>query len=69
MVTNPGGEHPCGGTYGQIDLDAYARYGYMPSEINVVSKTLDYAYDDFCVSQLAKALGKKRMPPFWKSVP
>lgn len=64
MVTNPGGEHPCGGTYGQIDLDAYARYGYMPSEINVVSKTLDYAYDDFCVSQLAKALGKKKDATF-----
>ena len=60
MVTEQGGAHRSGGTYGQIDLDAYVKYGYMPDEINVVSKTLDYAYDDFCVAQLASALGKKR---------
>lgn len=64
MVTQPGGTHPCGGTYGQIDLDAYNKFGYMPSEINVVSKTLDYAYDDYCVAQLAKSLGKKRDADF-----
>ena len=29
-------------------------------EKGVVSKTLDYAYDDWCVSQLALALGKKK---------
>lgn len=56
MVTNNGGTHPCGGSYGQINLDAYIKYGYMPSEVDVVSKTLDYAYDDYCVAQLAKAL-------------
>ncbi len=60
MVTTQGGEHPSGGIVGQIDLDAYVRYGYMPCDINVVSKTLDYAYDDFCVAQLAKSLGKKK---------
>lgn len=64
MVTQQGGKHECGGWYGQIDLDAYNRFGYMPSEINVVSKTLDYAYDDFCVAQLAKALGKKKEAAF-----
>jgi len=56
MVTNNGGTHPCGGSYGQINLDAYIKYGYMPSEVDVVSKTLDYAYDDYCVAQLAKTL-------------
>lgn len=58
MVTNKGGTHTCGGNYGQINLDYYNRFGYMPCEIDYVSKTLDYAYDDFCVSQLAKVLGK-----------
>ena len=29
-------------------------------ERGVVSKTLDYAYDDWCVAQLAFALGKKK---------
>lgn len=60
MVSEPGGKHPCGGTYGQINLDAYVKYGYMPVETDVVSKTLDYAYDDFCAAQLAKAIGKKK---------
>lgn len=60
MVTEQGGEHPCGGQCGQIDLDAYVKYGYMPMEVNVVSKTLDYAYDDYCVAQLAKALKNKK---------
>lgn len=63
-ATQQGGRHPGGGSYGQIDLAAYDKFGYMPREINVVSKTLDYAYDDFCVAQLAKALGKKKEARF-----
>lgn len=60
MVTEKGTEHPCGGQCGQINLDAYVKYGYMPTEVDVVSKTLDYAYDDFCVGQLAKILKNKK---------
>ncbi len=56
IVTETGGNHPCGGSYGQRNLDLYIKYGYMPMEVDVVSKTLDYAYDDYCVAQLAKAL-------------
>lgn len=59
MVTTPGCQLPYGGQAGQTDLDAYEKYGYMPMEKNVVSKTLDYAYDDFCAAQLAKALKHK----------
>lgn len=60
MVTTPGQKYPCGGGVGQHNLSYYIKYGYMPSEIDVVSKTLDYAYDDFCVAQLAKALKHKK---------
>lgn len=60
MVTTPGQELSCGGAAGQHELSSYIKYGYMPSEAGVVSKTLDYAYDDFCVGQLAKALGHKK---------
>ncbi|MDP4237861.1 MAG: GH92 family glycosyl hydrolase [Bacteroidota bacterium] len=56
MVTENGGTHPCGGTYGQKNLNWYVKYGYMPSEVDVISKTQDYAYDDYCVAQMAKAL-------------
>jgi predicted alpha-1,2-mannosidase len=39
---------------------AYARLGWVPceKEDESLSKTLEYAYDDWCVAQLAKALGK-----------
>lgn len=60
MVTVNGGAHEGGGGYGQRNLDVYTRKGYMPSEYGVVSKTLDYAYDDYCVSQMARLVGKKR---------
>lgn len=59
-VTEPGISHPCGGVAGNPLLDVYDRFGYMPREFSVVSKTLDYAYDDWCVGQLANALGKKK---------
>ena len=59
-VTVPGVQHPGGGSAGNPLLDIYIRYGYMPREYGVVSKTLDYAYDDWCVSQLAYALGRKK---------
>ncbi len=41
-------------------LKKYAEQGYLGStdEHESVSKTLEYAYDDWCIAQLAKALGK-----------
>jgi len=36
------------------------KLGYVPNEEGQVSNTLEYAYDDWCVSQMAKALGKKK---------
>jgi predicted alpha-1,2-mannosidase len=39
-------------------LEAYKRRGYisMEDEQESVSKTLEYAYDDFCIAQMAKTL-------------
>ena len=43
-------------------IDEYIELGYVPvgehHENWSVSKTLEYAYDDWCIAQLAKALGK-----------
>ena len=53
---------------GRRALKSYLKYGYIPMEDSVpdafhqkeqVSRTLEYAYDDFCVAQVAKALGKE----------
>ncbi len=53
---------------GRRALASYLRYGYIPLEDHVadafhkdeqVSRTLEYAYDDFVLSQLAAGLDKK----------
>lgn len=53
---------------GRRALRSYKNYGYIPLEDTVkeayhqreqTSRTLEYAYDDFCLAQVAKLLGKK----------
>ncbi len=41
-------------------IDYYLKYGYVPEDRNgsSVSKTLEYAYDDWCIAQIAKKMGK-----------
>ncbi len=38
----------------------YKKYGYVPANMTSesVSRTLEFAYDDYCVAQVAKGLGK-----------
>lgn len=47
------------GSYRQ--LDQYMQKGYVPSGNHdwSMSKTLEYAYDDWCIAQLAQKLGEK----------
>ncbi|WP_242202176.1 GH92 family glycosyl hydrolase [Aestuariivivens insulae] len=44
-------------------IDQYKQLGYVPIDEQhenwSVSKTLEYAYDDWCIAQFAKALGKE----------
>jgi predicted alpha-1,2-mannosidase len=43
------------------DWETYMKYGYYPFDIiktESVSKTLESVFDDWCVAQMAKALGK-----------
>ena len=41
-------------------IEHYIKRGYVPEDKNgaSVSKTLEYAYDDWCIAQIAKRLGK-----------
>jgi len=48
-----------GGYIGNKPLKSYIDLGYVPVEEGPVSNTLEYAYDDWCVAQMAKALDKK----------
>lgn len=45
----------------KADWGKYMRYGYLPSDsirVEAVSRTLEFAYNDWCVAQMAKKLGK-----------
>ncbi len=43
-----------------VGLENYKKYGYVPADLEYisVSKTLEYAYDDWCLAQMAKMLNK-----------
>jgi predicted alpha-1,2-mannosidase len=58
--TVPGGNHDCGGFAGNKFFDSYLKLGYVPHEEGQVSNTLEYSFDDWCVAQMAKSLGKKK---------
>lgn len=53
----PGKPHPGGGLVGNRNLESYMKLGFVPNEEGTVSNTLEYAYDDWTVAQMAKALG------------
>lgn len=42
-------------------LDAYTDHGYISTEEEreSVSKTLEYAYDDWCIAEMARLLGRR----------
>lgn len=48
-----------GATADRFGLRSYNRYGFIPGddEGESVSKTLEYAYDDWCISAFAQSLG------------
>jgi predicted alpha-1,2-mannosidase len=47
-------------TRNKFGLESYKKYGFIPvdEESESVSKTLEYAYDDWTIAQMAKAMGK-----------
>ena len=60
--------HPSVSSTGRLGFDAYNRLGYVPYDVNInesVARTLEYAYDDWCIYQLAKHLKrpKKELKP------
>ncbi len=57
--TTPGEPYKCGGFAGDRHLASYEKLGYVADEAGPASNTMEYAYDDWCFGQFAKALGKK----------
>jgi predicted alpha-1,2-mannosidase len=58
MQTTPG-QVVGGGFAGNRDLEAYLEHQYVPYDKGRFSNSLEYSFDDWTVSQLAKSLGKE----------
>ena len=53
--------HPKIRSTGRLGYEYYNRLGYVPCDVNInesAARTLEYAYNDWCIYQLGKALGK-----------
>ena len=63
--------HPEVNSTGRLGFEYYNKLGYVPYDVKInesVARTLEYAYDDWCIYQFGKALGKskKELKPFAK---
>ena len=63
--------HPEVNSTGRLGYEYYNKLGYVPYDVKInesVARTLEYAYNDWCIYQFGKALGKsaKELKPFAK---
>lgn len=61
--------HPEVSSTGRLGHEYYNKLGYVPYDAGInenAARTLEYAYDDWCIYRLGKALGKpdKELEPF-----
>ena len=55
--------HPQVSSTGRLGFEYYNKLGYVPYNVGInenVARTLEYAYDDWCIYQLGRSLGKKK---------
>ena len=61
VVHGTGAVHPEVKSTGRLGYEYYNDLGYVPYDVGIkenVARTLEYAYDDWCIYRLGKALGK-----------
>jgi len=54
--------HPTVSSTGRCGFSYYKKLGYVPYNVKInesVARTLEYAYDDWCIFKLGQSLGKK----------
>ena len=55
--------HPEVSSTGRLGYQYYNKLGYVPYDVKInenTARTLEYAYDDWCIYQLAKALNRQK---------
>ena len=63
IVKTANSVHPRVSSTGRLGYEYYNRLGYVPCDVGIrenAARTLEYAYDDWCIYQLGKALGKPK---------
>ena len=61
MLSGRDNVHPAVSSTGRLGHEYYNTLGYVPYDAGInenVARTLEYAYDDWCIAQVAKMLGK-----------
>ena len=59
LMASVNGVHPTVSSSGRLGYEYYNELGYVPYDVKInenVARTLEYAYDDWCIYELAKAL-------------
>ncbi len=69
LVSGANSVHPDVKSTGRVGFDYYNRLGYVPYDVGIrenAARTLEYAYDDWCIYRLGRALGrpKSELAPF-----
>ena len=62
VVHGANAAHPDITSTGRAGYEYYNKLGYVPCDVKInesAARTLEYAYDDWCIYQFGKALGKK----------
>lgn len=61
VINGTNNVHPTVSSTGRLGHEYYNKLGYVPYDVNIkenAARTLEYAYDDWCIYQLGKSLGK-----------
>ena len=61
VVNGTNAVHPKVKSTGRLGHEYYNELGYIPYDVDInesVARTLEYAYDDWCIYRLGKAMGK-----------
>ena len=61
LLSGANSVHPRISSTGRRGFDVYNKKGYVPYDVNInesVARTLEYAYDDWCIYQMGKKLNR-----------